>query len=68
MNELLSDGRKFLLNTDNPANVDFTFAALAALTFDPKEYGGNALHKKTRKGSTMKNLVMVPPSVTHMLI
>ena len=56
MNQLLSDGRKFLLNTDTPTYVDFTFAALAGLTFDPKEYGGNALHEKTRKVQSEKIL------------
>ena len=54
VNQLLSDGRKFLLNTDTPTYVDFTFAALAGITFDPKEYGGNALHEMTRKGRSEK--------------
>ena len=48
--ELLSDGRKFLLNTDSPTYVDFTFAALAGITFIPEQYGGDAPHEKTRKG------------------
>ena len=49
MNELLSDGRKFLLNTDTPTYVDFAFAALAGISVHPKQYGGNALHENTRE-------------------
>ena len=49
VNELLSDGRKFLLKTDTPTYVDLTFAALAGISVHPSQYGGNALHEKTRE-------------------
>lgn len=41
IDDLLSDGRKFLLGTDYPTFVDISFASLAAILVVPEEnYGG----------------------------
>jgi len=37
---LLSDGRKFLLNTSQPTYIDFHFCSMVAIMTNPKDYGG----------------------------
>ena len=40
---LLADGRKYLLNTEEPTFVDVTFATMTAFLAVPDNYGGGAL-------------------------
>ena len=40
VDKLLGDGRKFLLNTDEPTYVDVAFASLGAILLIPDNYGG----------------------------
>lgn len=47
-NELLSDGRKYLLDTDGPTYVDFAFSAIMGIVLLPKLYGGPTLNAKSR--------------------
>lgn len=46
--ELLSDGRKFLLGTEEPTFVDFSFATLAAIHVLPDNYGGSQLNAASK--------------------
>ena len=48
MGKLLSDGRQFLLNTDAPTYIDFTFASLAALTVFPEGFCGRVLSEQSK--------------------
>lgn len=45
---LLKDGRKFILNTDEPTFVDVTFASLGAILAIPDNYGNTALNEESR--------------------
>jgi len=40
VDSLLSDGRKFLLNTSQPTYIDFHFCSIVAVITKPKTYGG----------------------------
>ena len=44
---LLKDGNKYLLGTDEPTYVDFSFASLAALLVFPENYGGRGVNADT---------------------
>ncbi len=49
VDKMLSDGRRFLLNTDSPTYIDVAFASLAAVLAMPDEYGGPlAVNEETR--------------------
>eukprot|EP00095_Tigriopus_kingsejongensis_P011793 maker-scaffold71_size417697-snap-gene-0.14 protein:Tk11793 transcript:maker-scaffold71_size417697-snap-gene-0.14-mRNA-1 annotation:"hypothetical protein PTSG_06373" len=48
MDALLSDGRKYLLETDYPTFVDVTYATLAALLALPDNYGGQRVTPESR--------------------
>ena len=41
---LASDGRRYLLATEEPTFVDYSFAALAAIHVLPSNYGGRQLN------------------------
>ena len=47
IDELLSDGRKFLMNTEEPTYLDFHFCSMVAIMLRPVEYGGGILSKQT---------------------
>ena len=55
VDELLSDGRKTLLNTPEPTYLDFHFCSMASILLFPPEYGGRILDAKT-----------YPPNETNM--
>lgn len=48
MDDLLSDGREYLLDTKYPTFVDVTFASLASILVFPDNYGGKRLVPETR--------------------
>ena len=49
VDKMLSDGRRFLLNTDRPTYIDVAFASLSAVLAMPDEYGGPvAVNEETR--------------------
>jgi glutathione S-transferase len=48
VDNLLKDGRKYLLGTDEPTYIDYTFASLAAIGILPDQYGGPRLSPDTR--------------------
>eukprot|EP00091_Calanus_sinicus_P009453 TRINITY_DN22123_c0_g1_i1.p1 TRINITY_DN22123_c0_g1~~TRINITY_DN22123_c0_g1_i1.p1 ORF type:complete len:170 (+),score=17.62 TRINITY_DN22123_c0_g1_i1:55-510(+) len=52
---LLSDGRKFLLNTPHPTYIDFHFCSMVAIMILPQDYGGRVL-----KQATLENHVEFP--------
>lgn len=45
---MLSDGRKYLLKTDQPTWIDFHFASMMALALFLPQYGGKALTPDSR--------------------
>jgi len=47
--DLLSDGRKFLLNTPEPTYIDFHFCSMVAVITGPETYGGKIFSKETRE-------------------
>ena len=47
MDELLSDGRKTLLGTEEPTYLDFHFCSMVAIMASPDEYGGGILNRQT---------------------
>jgi len=47
IDELLSDGRTTLLNTEKPTFLDFHFCSMIAIILRPIEYGGGVINKKT---------------------
>lgn len=47
VDEMLADGRRYLLGGDEKTFVDITFASLAALALFPDGYGGDAVSQKS---------------------
>ena len=54
--ELLSDGRKFILGTSYPTYIDFHFCSMVAVMLYPPNYGGKVFRHETKKEG--RHLVM----------
>jgi glutathione S-transferase len=48
--DMLKDGRKFLMNTKKPTFLDFHFCSMAAILLLPTTYAGSALDPASRLG------------------
>lgn len=48
VDDMLKDGRKFLLGTDRPTYLDFHFAAMCGVMLLPEKYGGPRISERSR--------------------